>query len=415
VTRYQTGNMPTGVVLSFDGKRAYTNNEINASVTAIDLVNKQVLQRDIDSSTPPAPGSPDHRKLVGKLVFFTALGTPDQGVFDMPIRDIEPLQFRGKASDNGWSSCASCHDDGRTDNVVWSFATGARKSIDLSGTFAKVDNESDQRILNWSAVRGSLTDFNNNSIGVQGGKGFATDVNGQDRTAEIFNHGPVKGISDALDVLQEWVAFAIRPLNLPDTNPPLIEHGRNVFAANCASCHGGAKWTKSRTSPVYINDPTYPENPIGANFFVPVEPIDERVTDAAPQILAVVDPKAGTLTFMDDVGTFNAENPIELRGGAAVAGQSTAGFPALGVVGFNAPSLLNAGYHAPFLHNGSAPTLDHVFAVHRLPPGKNAPTIKQVLKQADQDALQAFLQSIDGDTAPLPSDTDRFLENLGGY
>ena len=420
VIRYQTGNMPTCVVMSSDTKRAYTNNEINTSVTAIDLVDKKVLERDIDSSTPPEPGSQAHRNIVGKLVFFTALGTPDvldtdgDGQFDIEIRDLVPLDFRGKASDNAWSSCASCHDDGRTDNVVWSFETGPRKSKDLSGTFAKIDDpESDQGILNWSNVRGSNTDFNANSIGIQGGIGFATDVNGVDRTAEIFNHGPVKGISDALDALQEWVANAIRPLNFPDGDLQLVERGSKVFEDGCASCHGGDKWTKSRTSPVYDNDPTYPENPIGENFFVPVEPIDPRVVDAAPQIIAVQDEKAGKLTLMDDVGTFDPQNPIELRGGAAVAGQSTAGFPALGGVGFGPPSLFNVAYHAPFLHNGSAPTLEDLFAVHRLPQIQDNPTIQQWLNTSDRDALEAFLTTIDEDTARFQSDTDRFLDQLG--
>ena len=415
VIRYQTGNMPTCVVMSSDAKRAYTNNEINASVTAMDLVQKEVIAQDIDSSTPPEPGVQAHRNLVGKLAFFTALGIPDQGVFDLPIRAIVPLQFRGKASDNAWSSCASCHDDGRTDNVAWSFETGIRKSKDLSGTFNhKIgDPESDQGILNWSNVRGSNTDFNNNSIGIQGGIGFATNVNGVNRTAEVFNHGPVKGISDALDALQEWVARAIRPLNFPDGDPKLVERGSKVFEAQCASCHGGDKWTKSRTSPVYINDPTYPENPIGANFFVPVEPIDPRVEDAAPQIIAVNDQKAGRLTLMDIVGTFNRQNPLEQRGGAAVAGQSTAGFLSLGAVGFGPPSLLNIAYHAPFLHNGSAPTLDDVFAVHTLPQIQGAPTITQHLDADNQAILKAFLNAIDGDTDTFPSDTDRFLDTLG--
>jgi hypothetical protein len=219
--------------------------------------------------------------------------------------------------------------------------------------------------LNWSNVRGSNTDFNNNSIGIQGGIGFATNVNGVNRTAEVFNHGPVKGISDALDALQEWVARAIRPLNFPDGDPKLVERGSKVFEAQCASCHGGDKWTKSRTSPVYINDPTYPENPIGANFFLPVKPIDPRVQDAAPQIIAVNDATAGRLTLMDIVGTFSLQNPLEQRGGAAVAGQSTAGFPSLGAVGFGSPSLLNVAYHAPFLHNGSAPTLARLYPIDK--------------------------------------------------
>ena len=36
-TRFQTGNLPSGVVMSRDGKRAYTNNELNTSITAIAL------------------------------------------------------------------------------------------------------------------------------------------------------------------------------------------------------------------------------------------------------------------------------------------------------------------------------------------------------------------------------------------
>ena len=62
--RFQTGNLPSGVVMSRDGKRAYTNNELNTSITAIDLANNQVLARDIESSTPPAPGTVEHRRLV---------------------------------------------------------------------------------------------------------------------------------------------------------------------------------------------------------------------------------------------------------------------------------------------------------------------------------------------------------------
>ena len=128
-----------------------------------------MLTRDIESSTPPAPGTVEHRRLVGKLAFFTALGVPDvldengDGSFDVALRDIDPLLHRNKASDNGWSSCASCHDDGHSDNVTWIFETGPRQTIPLEGTFARDTISTDQRMLNWSAVRGSNTDFNNNA------------------------------------------------------------------------------------------------------------------------------------------------------------------------------------------------------------------------------------------------------------
>ena len=47
---------------------------------------------------PPAPGTFEHAVLVGKLAFFTALGIPDNNFFDTDIRDIVPLNFRGKQS-----------------------------------------------------------------------------------------------------------------------------------------------------------------------------------------------------------------------------------------------------------------------------------------------------------------------------
>ena len=94
--RLQTGNLPSGVVMSNDGKRAYTNNELNTSISALNLEKNTVLARDIESSTPPAPGTVEHRRLVGKLAFFTALGVPDvidengDGSFDIPLRNIDP-------------------------------------------------------------------------------------------------------------------------------------------------------------------------------------------------------------------------------------------------------------------------------------------------------------------------------------
>ena len=69
VVRFQTGNLPNGVVISKDGRRAYANNEANVSVTAMDLVANTVLTRDIPAGEPPAPGTFEHDVLVGKLPF----------------------------------------------------------------------------------------------------------------------------------------------------------------------------------------------------------------------------------------------------------------------------------------------------------------------------------------------------------
>lgn len=414
--RYQTGNIPTGVVYSSSGARAYANNEINTSVTSIDLVNNQVLNRDISSSEPPAPGTQKHRNVVGKLAFYSALGLADNGVFNMGLRDINPLQFRGKASDNAWSSCASCHDEGRTDNVTWIFPTGPRQTVPLEGTFAN-SNSADQRILNWNAVRGSVTDFNNNSRGVQGGIGHADE---QGNTGLVFNHGPTSGVSDTLDAMTEWVANSVRAPIMANIDPAVEASGRATFETNCASCHGGEKWTKSSIL-AYQNNPTFNANPLGANFFAAGrEPaLDPGLTVGGPQIVAFDGAR-----FLDDVGTLNPANDLEIRGAGALGGggaitiagdpnegvtpgaQSTQGIGPLGGAGFNSPSLMGVAYHSPYLHDGSLITLEEVFAVHTLPDGDDTtadPTITSVVGQgAALDNLLKFVLSIDDDTPPVP-------------
>jgi len=410
--RFQTGNLPSGVVMARSGQRAYVNNELNTSISALNLQDNTVIARDIESSAPPAPGTQAHRNLVGKLAFFTALGIPDKldntgdGQFDVALRDINPLANRGKASNNAWSSCASCHDDGHSDNVTWIFETGPRQTIPLEGTFAR-NNLDDQRILNWSAVRGSNTDFNNNARGIQGGVGFATNVDGADKTTQVFNHGPTKGISDSLDAMSEWVATVRAPI-MPAAPAAAEANGRAVFTANCASCHGGPKWTKSRTKGLYQDNPLLQADPVGPAFFTGGPPKnDAGVALNGPQVVSVTRDGKGLLLMLDNVGTFIETNPIEIRGAAAVNGQTTQGFRAFGAGGFNSPSLLGVTYSGPYFHDGSSHTLEDVAARHRL--GDAPATIASSLTAQQLTDLLAFVRSIDDDTVTMPNATDAFI------
>ena len=200
--RLQTGNLPNGVAMRKDGTRGYANNEGNFSVTSMDTNNCLTLQLDIASSEPPAPGSFQHAVLVGKLAFFTAFGIPDNDIFGTPIRDLIPRNFKGKQSKDGWSTCASCHNEGLSDGVTWMFGAGPRRTKPEDGMFSK-QNPQDQGLLNWSATRDSNTDFNNNSRGVEGGCGFASDnfdpgqcfAKGNTALANpaIYDHGIVQG------------------------------------------------------------------------------------------------------------------------------------------------------------------------------------------------------------------------------
>ena len=421
--RLQTGNLPSGVAMRQDGTRAYANNEANFSVTSMRIDDGFCLttQLDIASSTPPAPGSFEHAVLVGKLAFFTALGIPDNDIFGTPIRDIVPRNFRGKMSKDAWSSCGSCHPDGLADGVTWIFGTGPRQTKPLDGMFSKLTNMEDQGLLNWSAIRGSNTDFNANSRAVQGGCGFASDLadpgqcfaKGAATLANpaIYDHGITEGASDALDAQTLWIFAAVRALNQP--KPANVATGRAVFQANCASCHGGAKWTKSqifhRDNPAAIAQNGATLDP-GVTRLAPAPPV------AAAPANELYSFTCGPLTikYLEDVGTFDAANPLEIRDNAAAS-------TAFGRNGFNVPSLLSINYHAPYLHRGQAQTLEAVFPLHGLGPNGTgfppATTIQTQLTAAERADLLVFLKSIDGTTAHFRSEGDEFrdaVRTVGG-
>jgi YVTN family beta-propeller protein len=405
VVRFQTGNLPSGVAISQrdGGRRGYANNEANYSVTAMDLDRNRVLALDIPSSEPPAPGSLDHSVLVGKVAFFTALGIPDNGIFDIPIRKLVPRLFRGKQSKDAWSSCGSCHPDGLADGVTWFFGTGPRQTKPLDGTFAK-DSPADQGLLNWSAVRGSNTDFNNNSRATQGGCGFASDAfdpgqcvakgNMTMANPAIYDHGITVGGSDALDAQTLWIFAAVRPLLQPQPgHTGAFSRGRTIFQKNCASCHGGAKWTKSQ---IFHRDNPAAVSQAGA-------PLDPGVLNRANEFRSFT---CNSLTFdyLEDVGTFDVNNPLEIR--------DINGITALGADGFNPPSLLSIRYHAPYLHRGQAQTLAQVFPLHLLPATGKSITQTLAGQGASPRELLVFLNAIDGTTDHLRSEGDDFRDAL---
>ncbi len=386
LTRFQVGNIPNGVVIrQQDGLRAYVNNEVNVSVSIIDLGANTVIARDVPSGTPPEPGTIAHGVLVGKLAFFTALGIPNNGIFGTPIRDFNPLLFRGKQSRDAWSSCASCHPDGLSDNVTWIFGAGPRSTTPLDGTYSK-HNQLDQRCLLWSCNRGSNTDFNNNSRAVQGGIGFA------DNPALVYDHGPVFGVSDALDAQTLWIALTVQSHQAPPAaDPAAFARGAALFQANCASCHGGPKWTKSTV--LYRDNPGFDRDPAQGGV-----PLDPGVTNIGAQITQLT-VKGQVFRYLENVGTFNPANPIEIRQNGALP---------FGAAGFSPPSLLSLRSTAPYLHNGAAPTLEAVFPLHALGAG----TIQSALNQAQRSDLATFVLGIDQGTNIFRSAADDYIDAL---
>jgi YVTN family beta-propeller protein len=92
-----------------------------------------------------------------------------------------------------------------------------------------------------------------------------------------------------------------------------------------------------------------------------------------------------TIKYLEKVGTFDPNDPIEIRDNAAAA-------IALGADGFNVPSLLSINYSAPYLHRGQAQTLEEVFPLHGLgPDGENFPPMTTIANTLTP--RQTFLSS----------------------
>ena len=358
VVRVFVGQNPTGIVINSDDSRAYVANEVSRDVSVVDLSTHQVMAT-VSSSKLPAPGSDEARLLIGKAVFNSSTGVqlPSLGV-----------NIGARLSNGGWSGCVSCHPFGLTDGVVWMFATGPRRTLQLNGTFNPRD-PNDMKMLNHSAIRDEVQDFELNTRAVQGGLGLITLADGTTPDPNVANFTPPSaGRSQPLDDMALWVARGVRTPISPfadddnDHNEKLIKKGRKLFgSARCASCHGGAGWS------------------VGRRVFTP--PPDAAILKG-PQVIGA----------LRNVGTFDPNAKNEVR--------DVLSPPALGADGYVPPSLLGAHAFPPYLHNGSAPT---VLAVLDLVQHRSAGTggVDLLTDEDDREALARYVESIDATTRPF--------------
>jgi hypothetical protein len=151
------GNAPRGIVLHSAGTRAFVSNLVSRSVTVLGISN----------ATAPAFAAT-----------FRSTAVPLPGTFNAVLQQGQQLFYTGRGPNGrmaaSWGGCIVCHPNGRSDNVTWMFDAGPRQTIALDGTFSKV-NPFDQRILNRSAVRDEVHDFELNTRNVFGGQGLIDD------------------------------------------------------------------------------------------------------------------------------------------------------------------------------------------------------------------------------------------------
>ena len=364
VLEIPVGKNPRGIVINGSDTRAYVWNYVSRDVSVIDLTQSpEKVTATLSSSALPQPGTPEDRVHIGRELFFTSVG-----VFDPPAAGQPPIT--GRMSNNGWGSCGACHPFGLTDNVVWIFAAGPRRTVPLHSTFVKGD-PTQQRALNWSAILDEVEDFEGNIRNVSGGLGLFVQADGVTQAplppafipaAGGLNQLKVRGVA-SWDAIKAYVQSGIRaPLSPASKTDPDIAAGRQLFIqANCQNCHGTALWTTSRVRYTAPPDASLVQN---------------------AQLIAELRP----------VGTFDPKAGNEVRQNAAAP---------LGPDGFNPPSLLSIfAFPQTFFHGGSAASLSDVLAntAHRTAGGAATDVLSSPSAQAQ---LIKFLNSIDSTTAPI--------------
>ena len=206
---------------------------------------------------------------------------------------------------DSYMSCASCHNDGGHDGRVWDltgFGEGLRNTIALKGRASTGHGN-----LHWSANFDELQDFEGQIRALAGGLGLMSDAQFNTGTRNQPLGDKKAGVSADLDNLAAYVAslnsFAQSPnRNADGTLTTAATAGKAVFVNSCASCHGGVNFTTSSD---------------GNN--------------------------------LKNIGTINALSGKRLN--ATLNGIDT-------------PTLRDAWATAPYLHNGSAPTITAAVQAH---------------------------------------------------
>ena len=408
-----SGRNPRGIALSADGTRGYVVCPTTRDVIVMDLVGNTVLQW-VRSAELPGTGTVEETIRRGKIDFFTS---------------------RPPWSNRGWGGCWSCHPDGRTDTVTWSFEAGPRQTICFDETFNHRDPE-DQRALNWSPVRDEVQDFELNTRGIFGGRGFITvdtDLNGDgitpDSDPNVHNFGPSStGRASQQEDITAYIQLAVRSAVAPPSSGGDPVRGRSVFGgaagANCVACHSGAKWTVSR-----VTYPTVDVNPVPGTDTGIVNTVDDGSvflngfnSMAGAGRICEVPPPPGVNTerirILRQVGSFAGADPIELRSNAISPVNTKAPdltvAAAFGGDGFNAPSLLGLCDSAPYFHHGAAATLEQAFGIgtdpnflaaaqaHWRSGTSGAANVLDTDPTTVTDLI-AFLKTIDASTPPFPA------------
>jgi len=152
---------------------------------------------------------------------------------------------------DGYISCALCHLDGGHDGRVWDFTDrgeGLRNTISLRGQGGDAGAP-----LHWSANFDEVQDFEHDIRGPFGGDGFMADVDFLAGTRSDPLGDPKAGVSPELDALAAYVNSLQDSGRSPDRQPdgamtPEALAGQAIFSSlGCGGCHVGPRFSDSPT------------------------------------------------------------------------------------------------------------------------------------------------------------------------
>ena len=357
VVSVATGKNPRGIVLSSTDSRAYIMNYISRDVTVVDLtLATDEVMATMRSASLPEAGSQEDMIQIGKELYNSSVGE-----FEGP----NETTIRGRMSNNGWGSCSSCHPDGLSDNVVWIFGAGPRRTMSQHQDYS-LDDPNDQRALNWSGIFDEQEDFELNIRGASGGLGLIVQDDGITPATNVAAFSPananrkqltVRGMP-AWDSIKSYLQFGVRgPISPFSKSDPDVVAGEAIFRENnCQSCHGGAKWTTSKVT--HVGEPA-----------------------------AALISSAQLIGQLKKVGTFNAALKNEVRNTAAAP---------LGVDGYVPPSLMGVfAIPSTFFHNGVADTIEQVMSSTQHRGAGNPAGQDRLTDNIKRGQLIKFILSID--------------------
>ncbi len=431
---------PTGVVVDTEGQRAYVNCWITRRLAVVDLAAQAMTQTFESAPLPTIAAEASAQR--GRRFYFTGRGRWSANVAN------------GAKGGEGWSSCGSCHPDGLTDNMTWSFPAGPRQTTSQDGTFSHGAGPQKMRILNWTGIFDEHADFERNTRDVSGGLGAITtaptvaECNQLDKETQVSLVGiaglqkPLKELADDITVatcghkdwddIDNFVKTVAPPKAVKAPAPEQVARGRQVFTdGGCAKCHGGAGWTVSRrffvptgatnallanaqNQPSLFNRPQFfpttwmYDNGGAARTLISAQPAIAASDETGASEAAPV-PIGQVACSTRNVGTFGIRTEPATTDGLEIRLAAGAATRSQGRSGYNVPSLYGLATGAPYLHHGQAPTLPKLLTDPRWDFHTNAGNANMTVTLQNQgklDDLVAFLLSIDAKTPEIAVPTD---------